>query len=92
MNIQSTESSNGFANSNVSQTDTRIGWTVGAGLDYALPAGWSLRAEYLYVKIPSYTTFSPGNGPGYATFGWITNLNNSLSENIVRFGVNYKFY
>jgi len=39
------------------QNDIRTGWTVGAGLEYALSYGWSVRSEYLYVTFPSYTTF-----------------------------------
>ena len=93
MNIRSVEWAGGPGTSTVAQTDTRTGWTIGTGLEYAITTtGWSIRAEYLYVKIPNYTTFSPGTGPGYATVGWITNLNNNgMSDNIVRFGLNYKF-
>jgi outer membrane immunogenic protein len=76
------------------QTDTRTGWTVGVGLEYALGWGWSVRSEYLYIDIPSYTTFTPGIGAGLAT-----NLNTSsptflstkLNNNIWRFGLTYKF-
>ena len=45
-------------NAAASQSDRRTGWTVGAGLDYALSYGWSIRSEYLYIAIPSYTTFT----------------------------------
>jgi len=31
----------------------RIGWTVGAGVERALPGGWSARAEYLYARFGS---------------------------------------
>ena len=78
------------------QTDTRSGWTVGGGFDYALTTaslmpGWSVRAEYLYVSIPSYTTFTPGVGPGLAGTT-LTNLTTGkLTNNIVRVGLNYKF-
>jgi len=34
------------------------------GVEYALPTNWSIRSEYLYIKIPSYTTFTPGTGNG----------------------------
>src|SRR5262249_61604756 len=46
----------------VSQTDRRSGWTIGGGVEYALPYNWSIRSEYLFIRIPSYTTFTPGVG------------------------------
>lgn len=75
----------------VSQSDTRLGWTVGLGANYAIDPHWIVMAEYLYVKIPTYTTFSPGAGPGYSTFGWATNLNTGMTNNIFRAGFSYKF-
>jgi outer membrane immunogenic protein len=82
-------------NTGVVQSDTRRGWTVGAGVEYAptiLKGNWTLRSEYLYIRISDYTTFTPGDGPGYATIGWIENLNHGRIENhIVRFGLAYKF-
>ena len=30
----------------------RLGWTLGAGFDYALDSRWSARAEYLYTRLP----------------------------------------
>src|SRR3569623_500471 len=31
--------------------DTRVGWTAGAGTEYAFGTGWSLTAEDLYVAL-----------------------------------------
>src|SRR5205823_115264 len=50
------------------QSDTRRGWTVGGGVEYMLPYNWMIRSEYLYVEIPSYTTFTPGTNPVLSTF------------------------
>jgi outer membrane immunogenic protein len=73
------------------QSDTRTGWTVGVGLDYALSYGWSLRSEYLYVQIPSYTTFTPGSQPNNPGFSFPTNLSTGrLTNNIWRAGITYK--
>jgi outer membrane immunogenic protein len=74
----------------VLQDDTRTGWTVGAGLEYALSYGWSVRSEYLYVQIPSYTTFTPGIGNGLLV-GAPTFLSTKMNNNIVRAGLTYKF-
>ena len=34
-------------------SDVRLGWTAGAGLEYALNQNWSVKAEYLYVDLGS---------------------------------------
>jgi outer membrane immunogenic protein len=97
MKINSTESvtpiafapgvSGGPVFSTALQTDTRSGWTVGAGFEYMLPYNWVIRAEYLFVEIPSYTTFTPGT-----TFSDAKNVTaGKLTDNIVRFGLAYKF-
>jgi outer membrane immunogenic protein len=69
------------------QSDNRVGWTLGAAVEYALPYNWSIRAEYLYVQIPSYTTFTPGT-----TFEGFKNVTaGRITDNIVRFGLAYRF-
>jgi outer membrane immunogenic protein len=73
------------------QSDTRLGWTIGVGYEYMLPYNWSIRSEYLYVKIPSYTTFNPGTGNGPLLTGAPTNLSHDLTNNIFRAGLAYKF-
>jgi outer membrane immunogenic protein len=76
--------------SSIFQTDNRTGYAVGAGIEYGLSYGWSVRSEYLYVAFPSYTTFTPGTtvpSPGiYPTY-----LSTKLTNNIYRFGLTYKF-
>ncbi len=34
-------------------SDVRLGWTAGAGLEYALNQNWSAKIEYLYVDLGS---------------------------------------
>jgi outer membrane immunogenic protein len=75
----------------VTQSDTRSGWTVGAGLEYGLSYGWSVRSEYLYVQIPSFTTFTPGSGTGLSQFSHTFVNEGKLSNNIWRAGLTYKF-
>jgi len=74
----------------IQQSDTRTGWTVGAGYEYALGYGWSIKGEYLYVKFDDYQTF---NIPTFGGTGFnIAPRNNKLNDNIFRAGMNYKFW
>ena len=41
---------------------TRTGWTVGAGLAYALTNAWTASAEYRYADFGSKTYFAAGSG------------------------------
>jgi outer membrane immunogenic protein len=76
----------------VLQTDKRSGWTVGGGVEYALPYNWSIRSEYLYIRIPSYTTFTPGVGNGLILTNMPTNLTVAdISNHIFRAGLTYRF-
>jgi outer membrane immunogenic protein len=68
------------------ESNTRSGWTVGAGIEYPLGYGWSVKSEYLYVKFDDYTTF---NSPPFGN-GNIAPRNVKLYDNIFRAGMNYK--
>ena len=59
-----------------SESDTRIGWTVGGGLEYALFSNWSVKVEYLYADLGSFE-FTGGNI--------------DFNTHIVRGGINYRF-
>jgi outer membrane immunogenic protein len=78
-----------------SVSDTKVGWTAGAGIEYAFDNSWSMKAEYLYVD-PGSVSFS-STGVTAADCGCIPgNLYNAvhsahLKANIVRAGLNYKF-
>jgi outer membrane immunogenic protein len=77
----------------VQQSDTRDGWTVGGGIEYALGYGWSAKAEYLYVDFGDYRTFTNcvNVGPGCPA-GLGTNQNVNLKDHIFRGGLNYKLW
>ncbi len=63
-----------------SASNANFGWTIGAGLEYAFAGNWSAKLEYLYVDLGS---FNSGVAPA-------TN-NVTLTENIIRAGLNYRF-
>jgi outer membrane immunogenic protein len=78
-----------------SGSDTRVGVIAGGGLEYAFLSNWSVKAEYLYMTLGSFSYLSPlvaatapaTVGPGYS---WSTNV--QMRDQIVRVGLNYKFY
>ena len=69
----------GFAGANT----TNAGWTVGAGLEFAIAGNWTAKAEYLYVDLGKFNC-------GIACGAFVTD-NVSFTTNIVRAGVNYRF-
>jgi outer membrane immunogenic protein len=64
-------------------SQTNLGWTIGAGLEVAIVANWSAKAEYLHVDLGN---FNCGLACGLATSD-----NVSFQADLVRGGVNYKF-
>ncbi len=70
------------APSTLSETDTRTGWTVGAGLEWAFMGAWSAKIEYLYADLGT-------DSCGVATCGIATDV--AIKDNFVRAGLNYRF-
>jgi outer membrane autotransporter protein len=69
--------SNGFAASG----NTRTGWIVGYGTEFALTRNWSARAEYNYIKF--------GDRNVVASDGSVLNIGMHVSE--AKVGLNYRF-
>jgi outer membrane immunogenic protein len=81
---------NGFVGLGSSSfSDTRVGWTAGAGLEWMFMPHWSAKVEYLYYDLGNvYNTGVLTSAPVlYAAFQQNTRYNG----NIVRAGVNYHF-
>jgi outer membrane immunogenic protein len=70
------------------ESNTRSGWTVGAGAEYAVGYGWSVKGEYLYVKFDDYTTFTTGP---FAAMS-VSPREVKLDDHIWRAGMNYRFW
>lgn len=73
-----------------SARDTKLGWTVGAGLEWALWQNWTAKVEYLYLDFGSVSTTARFNGAGFANPDLLA-TSADLKANIVRVGVNYRF-
>jgi outer membrane immunogenic protein len=70
-------------------SQTRTGWTAGAGVEAALGGGWTGKLEYLHVDLGDTTnTFVPIITPPF-----VGTLRTSarITDDIVRVGVNYRF-
>jgi outer membrane immunogenic protein len=70
---------------------TLAGWTVGAGYEYALGFGWSLKSEFLYIDYGLQRFFDPADtcSPNCAFF--VNPRDVSLKNYVFRTGLNYKF-
>ena len=84
---------NAFFGSN-SFSNTRVGWTAGGGIDYAVTNNWSVFIEY------RYTSFGAISNSGLAAAvlattpgvtGSVLNANRTLNQNQVQVGFSYKF-
>lgn len=75
-----------------SKNDNRVGWTLGAGAEYALTNNLSLKAEYLYVDLGKQRFSTVYGGPVAAFVGTpAVRVERDTKFSVVRAGVNYRF-
>jgi outer membrane immunogenic protein len=81
-----------------SNSVTKAGWTIGAGVEGAISDNWSLKVEYLHVDLGQVsTTFATLHGCfGNAVVCSIQAagtgaISSRVTDEIVRIGINYKF-
>ena len=68
-----------------SASETRIGWTLGAGVEWAVWENWSVKLEYDYLDFGNRAVAFNDPVLGAASI----NINQRISE--VKLGVNYRF-
>ncbi|NJO32460.1 MAG: porin family protein [Rhodospirillales bacterium] len=68
--------------------DTKFGWTIGAGGEFALTRNWALKAEYLFVQFDNLNVelFNPTS----PTFTHEVRVDD-LQTHVLRLGLNYTF-
>lgn len=84
-------SSETISGSPFSSSDTRVGYTVGGGIEGAIGGNWTAKLEYLFVDLGrtsgSFATAIPASGGGTLA----SNYSSHVTDNVLRFGVNYNF-
>jgi len=87
-----------LAQASNSASGTRLGWTLGAGVEYALSPAWSVRAEYDYARFGRRSIDAPGGGFLTTPFD-PTSLTNMPGQpthatqdmHLLKVGLNYHF-
>jgi len=77
-------------------SDTNVGWTVGAGLEWMFaPGRWTAKLEYLYYDLGDATynggVLSAAFQNGFVRYGISSNVSTRYDGHIGRLGVNYRF-
>ncbi|CAM5475854.1 Opacity protein antigens OS=Afipia felis OX=1035 GN=NCTC12722_01138 PE=3 SV=1 [Afipia felis] len=80
-----------LAGINGSKSETRTGYTVGGGVEYALTSSVSLKGEYSYVDLGSTTHRFYDNDVSYPGAGLYVIAKDDVNFHVVRAGLNYKF-
>jgi outer membrane immunogenic protein len=85
----------GSATTSGNLSETRVGWTVGAGGEWMFTSNWSAKLEYLHYDLGSANYGTPVSNFGLTPTTLLYTLGQSSSTNfrgdIVRVGLNYKF-
>lgn len=66
-------------------TDARLGWLIGAGVEYGLTGNWSVKIEYNYIDLG--TERLNVTAPGGGTFIF----DQSQQVQLAKLGINYRF-
>jgi outer membrane immunogenic protein len=81
-----------------SASKTRVGWTVGSGIEFAFGRSWSARVEYLYARFGETEVVGRLGGAdgasaaaGSVDGATFTNRLSPLELHLFRGGVNYHF-
>ena len=72
-----------------SSSDTRLGWTVGGGIEGKFAPNWSAKVEYLYMDLGSVSSTAVFPTAAGVPIG--VSLNSRITDNIIRGGINYHF-
>ena len=77
----------------------RVGYTIGAGLEWMFASNWSAKVEYLYYDLGSKrygsggvsADMGPTTFPGFGTAAIDTTTKVEFTGSDIRLGINYHF-
>ena len=76
-------------------SETRTGWTAGAGFEYLFFPRWSAKFEYLYYDLGNVSwnagTLNAAFSDGFVRYGISPQVDTSFKGSIIRAGVNFHF-
>jgi outer membrane immunogenic protein len=79
--------------SGAASSETRVGWTVGGGVEWGFAGNWSVKAEYLHYDLGRagdlYSGFIYPKASTQVGVNWMTGPR--FAGNLVRAGLNYRF-
>jgi outer membrane immunogenic protein len=70
---------------------TAVGFTLGGGVEYAIDASWSVRAEYRFSDFGKPKPIDFNQLTNFAPASPAIRIYHSVDENAVLFGISYKF-
>ena len=74
-----------------SNSDLKVGWTIGGGAEWMLTRNWTVKAEYLYVdfgRVSASANVTDGLLPPANS---LLTTSSDLTAQIMRVGINYRF-
>jgi opacity protein-like surface antigen len=86
LNIGVQDAAGYFYDDSLMRSATRIGWTAGGGVEYAINNNWSVQGECRYSDFGHLIDV-----PAYPIAGLSYSANRHLIQNQVDFGFSYKF-
>ena len=72
-------------------SETKAGWVVGGGLEYALVNNWSIKAEYLFMEFGKVTAIGTIFNPNFGGYSQGISTSSDLTAQVARVGVNRRF-
>jgi len=77
------------ARETASTSRVRLGWVIGAGIEYGLTKNWTIKGEYLYINFRKVSIGESALTTPVSRDQFSHSLD--LDTNVIRIGINYKF-
>jgi outer membrane immunogenic protein len=74
----------------LNNSNTKVGWTVGGGVEASVYQNWTVKLEYLHLDLG---TMSGAVTPFISNSGGVivANYSSRITNNVLRVGLNYNF-